>query len=147
MILMNSDMKLALRRCSVALSCIEGKVTSLTKRALLPNHTWVHWPMCRKANRLTLGCGEGKCSIYFRCETKRIGGSCSEDPNYPMAFGEGALMAVWGRGCRVYDQLMHSSWIGWHQGEVSSIINLLVSIRIGPMCLWSALFIWWVCFL
>lgn len=25
---------------------------------------------------------------------------------------------------RVRDQLVHSSWIGWHQGEISSIINL-----------------------
>ena len=33
------------------------------------------------------------------------------------------------------DQLMHSSLLGWHQGEVSSIINLLVSTSLGSMFL------------
>ena len=32
--------------------------------------------------------------------------------------------------------------IGWHQGEVSSIINLLVSPSLGSMFLRSAIFIW-----
>ena len=36
------------------------------------------------------------------------------------------------------DQLMYSSWIGWHQGEVSHIINLLVSTSLGSMFLGSA---------
>jgi len=36
------------------------------------------------------------------------------------------------------DQLMDYSWIGWHQGEVSRIINLLVSTSPGSMVLWSA---------
>ena len=40
------------------------------------------------------------------------------------------------------DQLVESSWIGWHQGEVSSIINLLVSTSLGSMILWSAVLIW-----
>ena len=35
---------------------------------------------------------------------------------------------VQGAGC---DQLLDSSWIDWHQGEVSSIINLLVSNSLG----------------
>ena len=33
------------------------------------------------------------------------------------------------------DQLMYSSWIGWHQGEVSRIINLPVSTSLGSMFL------------
>ena len=40
------------------------------------------------------------------------------------------------------DQLMHNSWIGWHQGEVSSIISLLVSTSLGSMFLRSAVSIW-----
>ena len=43
---------------------------------------------------------------------------------------------------RVSDQLWHSSWIGWHQGEVSSIINLLVSTSLGFLFFWSGVFIW-----
>ena len=46
---------------------------------------------------------------------------------------------VQGAGC---DQLVDSSWIGWHQGEVSSIISLWVSTSLGFMCLWSVVFLW-----
>ena len=35
------------------------------------------------------------------------------------------------------DQLVCRSWIGWHQGEVSSITNLF-STSVWSMCLWSA---------
>ena len=42
-----------------------------------------------------------------------------------------------------HDQLLDSSQIGWHQGEVSSIINLLASNSLGSMFLWSAVFIGW----
>ena len=31
---------------------------------MLPNQTWVCLSTCSKANLLTLGCGEGKCSVY-----------------------------------------------------------------------------------
>ena len=48
-------------------------------------------------------------------------------------------MVVQGAGS---DQLMDSSWIGWHQGEVSGIVSLLVSTSLGSMFLWSAVFIW-----
>ena len=33
---------------------------------------------------------------------------------------------------------LDSSWMGWSQGEVSSIINLLVSTSLGSVFLWSA---------
>ena len=46
-------------------------------------------------------------------------------------------------GFRVHDQLVHNSQIGWHQGEVSSIINPLVSTSLGSTLLWSEVFIWW----
>ena len=46
--------------------------------------------------------------------------------------------SIQGAGC---DQLVDSSWIGWHQGEVSSIINLRVATSLGSMCLWSAVFL------
>ena len=29
------------------------------------------------------------------------------------------------------DQLVLNSWLGWHQGEISSIVNLLVSTSLG----------------
>ena len=37
---------------------------------LLPNQTWVHSPVHSKANLLTPGCGERKCSIYCRAPSK-----------------------------------------------------------------------------
>ena len=52
---------------------------------------------------------------------------------------------VQGAGC---DQLRDNSGIGWHQGEVSSIINLLVSTSLGSMFLWVSSFpLEGVCFL
>ena len=38
---------------------------------------------------------------------------------------------------------MLSSWIGWHQGEVLSISNLLVSTGLGSTCLRSQVSTWW----
>ena len=49
--------------------------------------------------------------------------------------GSKEFYGVQGAGC---DQLVDSSWIGWHQGEVSGIISLLVSTSLGSMVLWSA---------
>ena len=42
-----------------------------------------------------------------------------------------------------------SCWIGWHQDETSSTINLLVSTSLGSRFLWSVIFIWkeGVCFM
>ena len=37
---------------------------------MLPNQTWVHLLACSKANLLTSGCGEGKCSIYCTVPSK-----------------------------------------------------------------------------
>ena len=73
-------------------------------------------------------------------ENRQLMFKCSELPD---GSREGALKAVWGRGCRGEDQLVHSSRIGWHQGDVSSIINLLVSISLASLFLRSAVFIWW----
>ena len=55
--------------------------------------------------------------------------------------GEGSkeFYGVQGAEC---GQLMASSWTGWHQGEVSNIVNLPVSASPGSVSLWSALFIW-----
>ena len=48
--------------------------------------------------------------------------------NSPVPFKEGVSKAGCGRSCKVHDQLMDNSQMGWHQGEVSSITNLLVSM-------------------
>ena len=53
-------------------------------------------------------------------------------------WGSEEIYGVQGAGC---DRRLDSQ-IGWHQGEVSSIINLLVSTSLGSMFLWSAIFIW-----
>ena len=46
--------------------------------------------------------------------------------------GEGSkeFYSVQGAG---HDQLVDSSWTGWHQGDISSIINLLVSASLGSV--------------
>ena len=49
--------------------------------------------------------------------------------------GHEDLYSVQGAG---RGQLMGSSWIGCHQGDVSSIISLLLSTSLGSMFLWSA---------
>ena len=60
-------------------------------------------------------------------------------PSEPLGKGSEGLYSVQGAGC---DQLMDNSWIGWHQGEVSSIIDFLVSTSLASMVSWSAVFIW-----
>ena len=42
-----------------------------------------------------------------------------------------------------HDELVDNSLIGWNQGEVSSIINILVSISLGSVFLQSATSMWW----
>ena len=65
--------------------------------SLLPNQTWIHWPTHSKSNLQTPGCGEGKNSIYCRCQARRRGSSGSKDPNSLMPFWEGILKAMWRR--------------------------------------------------
>ena len=45
-----------------------------------------------------------------------------------MAFRGGVLQAAGGRRLQVREHPEHKPWIGWLQGEVSSIINFLVSV-------------------
>ena len=40
---------------------------------LLLNQTWVYLPSHSKADLLTLGYGEGKCSIYYKAPGKKLG--------------------------------------------------------------------------
>ena len=50
---------------------------------LLSNHTWVHLPVHSKANLLTLGCGEGKYSVYCRYQTRSTGQLMLKKPELP----------------------------------------------------------------
>ena len=59
-------------------------------------------------------------------------------PSEPLGKGSEGLYSVQGAGC---NQLMDNSWIGWYQGEVSSIIDFLVSTNLASMISWSAVFI------
>ena len=63
-------------------------------------------------------------------------------PKLPVNFRKGVLKAVWG-GVRVNNQLVYNSLIGWHHGEVSSIINPLVSTSQGSIFLGSTVFFLW----
>ena len=52
---------------------------------LLPNQTWVHSPMCSKANLLTPNCGEGKYRFYCRAPSKK-GQLMLKRPELPSGF-------------------------------------------------------------
>ena len=45
----------------------------LSALSLLLNQTWVRLPAQSKANLLTLGCGEGKGSVYCRRQVRNPG--------------------------------------------------------------------------
>ena len=51
--------------------------------ALLLNETWVHSPTRSKANLLTPGCGEGKCSIYCRAPSKETRTASAQNTRTP----------------------------------------------------------------
>ena len=65
-------------------------------------------------------------------------GFCHQDHVTHCGGGSEEFDSGQGAGC---DQLVDSSWIDWHQGEVSSIINLRVATSLGSTCLWSAVFL------
>ena len=117
----------------------EGNNRAEHPLSLLQDQTWVRSLACSKASLLTLGCGEGKCSVYCRTPSQENRQLTLKRLELPNGF-QGRHCE--GGGCRVCDQLMHGSRIGWHQGEVSSIINLLVSNTVECMRLRSAIFIW-----
>ena len=53
--------------------------------------------------------------------------------------GSEEFYSIQGTRC---DLLMDNSRIGWHQGEVASIISFLISASLGSTFLQSAVFIW-----
>ena len=110
--------------------CFRTKLGSACPHTLKPIY-WHH-----------VVCGKGEYNVYCRALSNKNEQRVLKRPEFSMAFRGGVLKAVWGRGCRVCDQLVHHSRIGWHQGEISSVINLLVSNGLGSMCLWSAVLIW-----
>ena len=66
--------------------------------------SWVHLPECSKANLLTPGCGEGKCS--FNCKSanaRRTGVLCSKTPNSLEDFSKTILKASLWRGVAGYE--------------------------------------------
>ena len=56
-------------------------------------------------------------------------------------FKEQGVISLW-TVLGLVGQLVDSSRTGWHQGEVSNIINFLVSTSLGSVFFWSAIFIW-----
>lgn len=59
---------------------------------LLLNQTSLCSPVYSKVNLLTPGCGEGKCSVYCRCQTKSPGQLMLKNLNSPMGFREAFLL-------------------------------------------------------
>ena len=66
---------------------------------------------CRKANLLTLGCGEGKCSVYCKVPDKENVWLTLKKPRTPEGFQPNVFKDQV-TGYRVYGQLVHSSLIG-----------------------------------
>ena len=63
---------------------------------------------------------------------RRQGAPALKSPEFPEGFPQSILKSQVMEGShRVCDQLMHNSWIGWHQHKVSSVINLLVLTSLG----------------
>lgn len=54
---------------------------------MLMKKTWVCSPMCSKANLLTPGYGEGKCSVYCRCQAGSSGQLVLKTPEPPFLMG------------------------------------------------------------
>ena len=109
---------------------------------LLQNQTWVHSPLRSKVNYWHWVVVKQSTAFIAGHQARRTGSSCSKDPKSLMAFREGVLKAVWGRGLRGTYQLMDNSQIGWHRGEISNFINLRFSSSLGSMFLLSVVFSW-----
>ena len=77
-------------------------------KQLLLNLTWVRSPMGSKAKLLTLGCGEGRVSIYCRAPSKENGQLVLKRPELPNGFQGRGFKGSVREGA---DQLMHS-WTG-----------------------------------
>ena len=104
----------------------------------LLNQTSVSLPVCSKVNQLTHGHGEGMWSVYANTKQGEWA-SYAEKPKLPNTFQRRGF-TEWGN-CKLCDQLAYNSQIGWRQGDVSSIINL-VSVGLGSVWLWLAVSIW-----
>ena len=66
------------------------------------DHYWIklgsaHPLVCSKANLLTLGCREGKCSIYYAAPSKDFRQLVLKRPKLPNGFRERILKTGWGR--------------------------------------------------
>ena len=70
--------------------------------------------MRSKANLLTLGCGEGKCSVYCRASSKESRELVLKTPGLSDGFqGKVFKDRVRDGGCGVCDQLVDLLLIGW----------------------------------
>ena len=71
-------------------------------------------PACRKANLLTPGCGEGKCSVYCQAPSKESKQLVLKRPKLPEGFQENVFKdRVRERAAGVCDQLADILLIGW----------------------------------
>ena len=83
-----------------------------------------------KADLPTLGCKAGRYSVYYcRVSSKENVHLILKRPELPRWLSaEGFKGQCKGEDHRVQNQLLQNSGVGCPQGEVSSIINLLISI-------------------
>ena len=78
-----------------------------------PGSTHLPWS---KVNLLTLGCDEGKYSVFCRAQTRSRGSLCSKDPNFLVVFREEFLKAQFEMkavGCVTFFWLVGGEVTGW----------------------------------
>ena len=93
----------------------------LNKVVGLPNQAWVCLHVHNKANLLTSGCGEGKCSVCCRAPSKESRQLVLRRPNHPESFqGKVFKDRIREGWCGVCDQLMDILLIGWWWGNQES---------------------------
>ena len=77
-------------------------------------------PARSKANLLTLGCAEGKCSIYYRVPVKESRQLVLKRPEFPDGFQGKVFNQGEGGVCGAHDQLVNIFLIGWWCGKWES---------------------------
>ena len=103
--------------------------------------TWVRSPTHSKANLLTPGCGEGKCTAYCKAPYKESRTANAQKAKLPDGFQPSHCKGKVREGSRrVCDQLVHNSLIGWWWGNkaVSQGLNMINPRRHEAACSWSS---------
>ena len=92
---------------------------------MLPHWTWIHSPDAQQSLTTDTRLRRRKDSIYcfVQCQARKMGGSCSKDPNSLMAFRKVFLKTIfWLRVAA--SEFSSDSLMVRQQGDISGIVNL-----------------------